>query len=194
MSTTAASNIIFSRTRLLLLKELVMASNQPVHLRELARRSRLDPSGVGRELKRLEEAGIVIARMSGHQKSYTLNINCPIYDELVMIVLKTIGLGDMLRAALGPLQARIDRAYIYGSFASGKHKLESDIDLLVVGDVSLAEVVKAVSATGRKLSRVINPTVYKPKDYRKKLKDGTSFISRIEAGPKIYLIGDNRGT
>ena len=105
------------------------------------------------------------------------------------MILKTVGLADELRRALDQLGKRIQKAYIYGSFASGTQKFDSDVYLLVVGDVTLKEVVKAVSETGRKLSREINPTVLKPAEYREKLTDPSGFLGRVEDGPVIYLIG-----
>jgi len=194
MSTINVASALFPRTRLLVMKELVLAGDKPVHLRELGRRTGLDPSGVGRELKNLEAAGIVSVYQSGNQKLYTLNRSCTVRDELVMLILKTVGLADEIGAALKPLAGKIDKAYIYGSFASGTQRFDSDVDLMVVGNVSLKQVVKAVSETGRKLSRVINPTVLKPDEYRKKLGDPGSFPSRIEDGPLIKLIGGENGT
>jgi len=193
MSTKNTAYALFPRSRLLTLKELVLTGKKPVHLRELARRTGLDPTGLGRELKNLELAGIVSVNQSGNQKEYILNPACPIHDELVMMILKTAGLADELRAALNPLRGNIIKAYIYGSFASGRQKFDSDVDLMVVGNVSLKEVVKAVAETGRKLSREINPTVLKPDEYRDKLKDPGSFPGRIEGGPVIHLLGEENG-
>ena len=73
MSTKITASALFPRTRLLALKELVLTGGKPVHLRELARRTGLDPTGLGRELKNLESAGIVSEERSGNQKGYTLN-------------------------------------------------------------------------------------------------------------------------
>lgn len=185
---------MFPRSRLLTLKELVLAGGKQIHLRELARRTGLDPTGLGRELKNLEMAGIVTVAHSGNQKLYMLNPACPIRNELVMMILKTAGLADELRSALIPLKNKIKKAFIYGSFASGTQKFDSDVDLMVVGNVSLKDVVKAVAETGRKLSREINPTVFKSDEYGEKLEDPGSFPKRIEGGPVIYLIGEGNGT
>jgi len=194
MSTKNTTYALFPRSRLLTLKELVLTGGKQVHLRELARRTGLDPTGLGRELKNLEMAGIVSVAHSGNQKLYTLNPACPIRDEIVLMILKTAGLADELRSALIPLKDKIKKAFIYGSFASGTQQFDSDVDLMVVGNVSLKEVVKVVSETGRRLSREINPTVLKPDEYRDKLDDPGSFPSRVENGPMIYLIGEGNGT
>ena len=173
------------------MRELVLATGEPTHLRELARRTGLDPSGILRELRNLSDAGIVLVHSVGNQRLFRLNRRCPVHDELRMIVLKTGGLADGLRSALQPLATRIEKAYVYGSIASGTDNSDSDIDLMVIGDVSLRAVVRATSKTGQLLGRVINPVVVRPAEFRRKMADADSFLRQVEIGPKIMLIGDD---
>jgi predicted nucleotidyltransferase len=49
---------------------------------------------------------------------------------------------------------------VYGSIAKGEENQRSDVDLLVVGDVTFTEAVKALSSAQEALGREINPTVY----------------------------------
>ncbi len=181
---------LFTRTRLLILRELVHIGDDRVHLRELARRAGLDPSGISRELKNLTGSGIVDESRIANLKLYSLNRHCPIYHELRMLMLKTVGFADQIRDALESLHPRIDHAYIYGSFASGTERADSDIDLMVVGDVRLREVTRAISGVGRKLGRVINPTVLSHDEYSRQLRKPKSFMQRVSSGDKIRLIGD----
>jgi predicted nucleotidyltransferase len=190
MSKKGLISSLFSRTKTLVLKELVLSADTPVHLRELARRTGLDASGIQRELRKLTESGIVLVQSIGNQKGYTLNRRCPIHGELRMILLKTAGLADELNRALHPLVSGIRKAYVYGSVASGEDTSESDVDLMVIGDVSLRDVVRVVSKPGRKLGRVINPIVMRPAEYRKRMAEADSFVRQVEAGPKIMLMGD----
>jgi hypothetical protein len=79
-------------------------------------------SGTGavqRELAQLEAAGLVTVRRVGNQKHYQADASAPIFAELRGLVLKTSGLVDVLRAALAPLAAQIDQAFVYGSVAKG---------------------------------------------------------------------------
>jgi predicted nucleotidyltransferase len=168
----------------------MLAGDRGVHLRELARRTGLDPAGVQRELRKLTKAGIVLERRAGNQKEYSLNRRCPVYPELRMMIVKTIGLADELRTSLEPLKTRIQQAFIYGSFASGTDRPDSDIDLMIVGRVSLREVAKALSDAGRTLSRVINPTVLRPEEYEKRLGESNSFVQLVASGDRIMLIED----
>jgi len=72
---------------------------------------------VQRELAQLEAAELVTVRRVGNQNHYQANALAPIFEELRGLVLKTSGLVDVLRAALAPLAAQIDQAFIYGSVA-----------------------------------------------------------------------------
>jgi predicted nucleotidyltransferase len=173
------------------LKELVLAGEEGMYLREIARRADLDPTGVSRELVNLAASGIVSTRQIGNQKHFVLNPHCPIFMELKMIILKTVGLADEIKTALEPLASRINVAYIYGSIASGTERFDSDIDIMVVGSVTLREITGLISKVGRKLSREINATTMSVSEYKKKMKEPDSFVSRIHNGPKMMLIGED---
>ena len=100
---------------------------------------------VQRELAQLEAAELVTVRRVGNQKHYQANASAPIFEELRGLVLKTSGLVDVLRAALAPLAAQIDQAFIYGSVAKGKDTAKSDIDLMVISEkVAYADLFAAL--------------------------------------------------
>ena len=94
----------------------------------------------------------------------------------------------MLRAVLLPFAKRIELAYVYGSFASGEANAESDVDLMIVGDVSLRELAGPLRRAAEELSREINPTVYQPEEYHTRLRQEDSFVSRVHNGPRIDLL------
>ena len=188
MSAKGLAEVLFPKTRLAVLKELANASEEGFHLRELERRTGLNSRGILRELHALREAGILISRRIGRQVIYRLNPDCPIYAELRALLMKTAGLADVLRAALLPFANRIDLAYVYGSFASGEVTAESDVDLMVVGDVTLRELAGSLRRAVRELSREINPTVYRTEEYRTRLKQENSFVARVHHGPRIDLL------
>jgi predicted nucleotidyltransferase len=188
MSTNIKKGGLFPMTRRLILRELVRIGEPGLHLRELARKTGLDASGVRKELKNLISAGVVTEKPIGNLRVFSLNKKSPIFSELKMLIVKTIGLADEIRDALQSLKGKIDLAYIYGSIAYGTESPSSDIDLLVVGNLSLKQVVSAVSEVGRKLSREINPTVLTNKEFHLRLSQNDGFIARINSGDKIELI------
>jgi predicted nucleotidyltransferase len=71
-----------------------------------------------------------------------------------------------LRQALAPLADTILVAFIFGSMVSGEINRSSDLDVMVIGDISFADGVSALSPVQEVLSREINPTVYPPGEFK----------------------------
>jgi hypothetical protein len=67
--------------------------------------------------------------------------------------------------------------------------VDSDVDLMMVGSVSLRELSSALREAGRSLRRTINPTLYTVEAYKKELKARDSFVSRVHHGPRLDLLG-----
>jgi predicted nucleotidyltransferase len=100
------------------------------------------------------------------------------------------GAADVLRTALAPLDNRIRVAFIYGSLARGQERAASDVDLLVVGEVAFGEVVGALADAQARLQREVNPTVYRPEEFCRKLSAGHHFLRSVLKREKVFLIGD----
>jgi predicted nucleotidyltransferase len=154
-------------------------------------------SGTGavqRELAHLEAAELVTVRRVGNQKHYQANASAPIFEELRGLVLKTSGLVDVLRAALAPLAAQIELAFVFGSVAKGKDTAKSDIDLMVVSEkVAYADLFTALEPATNRLQRTVNPTLYSRVEIDKRILDGNAFVKRVLAQPKLWVIGEDRG-
>jgi predicted nucleotidyltransferase len=106
-----------------------------------------------------------------------------------MLIIKTYGLADKLRDALQAIAKKIKVAFIYGSFAKGIEDAYSDVDLLVVGEATLGEIIDITHEVERNLGREINPLVYSPKELKRKMKDGRSFVKSVTGGEKIFIKG-----
>jgi predicted nucleotidyltransferase len=149
---------------------------------------------VQRELAQLEAAELVTVRRVGNQKHYQANASAPIFKELRGLVLKTSGLVDVLRAALAPLAAQIDQAFIYGSVAKGKDTAKSDIDLMIISEkVAYADLFAALEPATNRLQRTVNPTLYSSIEIDKRILDDNAFVKRVMAQPKLWVIGEGRG-
>ena len=146
---------------------------------------------VQRELKKLSEAGIIRRIVLGRQVYYQAKPECPVYAELRNMVVKTIGIGDVLRAALVPLADRIRVAFLFGSLVRGGQRSSSDVDVIVVGNVTFGEVVSALGRVQETIRREINPLVYPPEEFRSKLAADHHFLKKALEGTKFFLIGDD---
>ncbi|MFA6413815.1 MAG: nucleotidyltransferase domain-containing protein, partial [Syntrophales bacterium] len=134
--------------------------------------------------------GIIKRIEKGRRIYYQANTQSAVFAELKSIIMKTVGVGDILKSALFPLANRVRAAFIYGSLARGDESKGSDVDVFVIGDVTFAEIVGVFSPIQQTLNREINPTVYPGDEFRAKLDAGNHFIKSVMEGSKLFLIGD----
>jgi predicted nucleotidyltransferase len=188
-SSSLLEQLLGSRLRAKLLGWLFSHPGERFFVRQLAVLLGEDSTNLSRELARLAEWRIITGSREGQQKFFQVNTDAPVFPELRGLVLKTSGLGDLIRESLAPLADRIHVALVFGSLAAGKADTASDVDLLVVGDVSLRELVEALSPIQNRLGREVNPMVYPVPEFREKLGQGHRFLTSVMEGPKLFLIG-----
>lgn len=190
MPVLSISDALFTATQQKVLGLLFGKPDRSYYANEIARWANVGKGSVVRELDRLLRAGILTRTQRGNQTHYQANADCPIYQELLGIVRKTMGLGDQLRIALTPLMAQLSWAFVYGSIAKGNAHADSDIDLMLIGnDLSYGSVMELLMPVEAQLSRSIHPTLYTPADWLAKKAAGNHFVLRILEQDKILLTG-----
>jgi predicted nucleotidyltransferase len=190
MSTLNTTTVLFGKTQRALLAIFFGRPDESFYLRQIVRMAGGGQGAIQRELKRWVEAGILTQTRKGNQLHYQANKAMPIFPELKALTLKTCGVVVPLREALAALASQIVLAFVHGSMASGTEKANSDLDLIVVGDVSFSNVVEALQGAQQRIGREINPSVYQVEEFKKKLREGHHFLNAVLAGSKIFLIGD----
>ncbi|MFN7936228.1 MAG: nucleotidyltransferase domain-containing protein [Bryobacteraceae bacterium] len=183
---------LFGVARQTVLALLFSNHERRFYQREIINAAGLGSGAIQRELQRLVHAGILLRTVEGRQTYFQANPGCPIFAELRGIVRKTFGIGRSVRHAIADLAAHIEVAFIYGSVASGTETAKSDVDLMIIGEASLLDVISALSHIQRELGREINPTVYPVAEFCRKLRSGQHFITKVMAGPKLFLLGDEQ--
>jgi len=159
------------------------------HLSELRRLSGLGSASLQREVNRLVDAGLVLSERVGNLRRFQSNPASPVHAELVALTRKTLGMVPLLRQALAPLAERLQDAYVYGSVARQADTAHSDVDLMLVADdLALADVLPLLLPLEPALGRKINPTIYTPVQYAKRLGETDSFIQRVLAQPTLSLM------
>lgn len=182
--------IFGSKLRTKILGWLYTHTDQRYFVRQLTNLIKEDSTNVSRELIRLEKAGIVVSTTEGRQKYYQANSKSPIFNELKSIVRKTFGVADVIREALAPVSDGIKAAFIFGSVARSSDDRKSDIDVMIIGDVTFDEVVSALSPAENTLGREINSVVYPVTEFSKKVNKDHYFVKNVLGKEKIFLIGD----
>jgi predicted nucleotidyltransferase len=192
MSTTLTSvgDLLFGQTRGRVLALLYGVPDETFFVRQIARQVETSVGTVQRELSLLANAGLIKRSAVGTQVFYLANQEHPEFPELRALLAKTTGVFQMFKAALAPLSARVSLAFIYGSVARGEEKAASDIDLMVIGAISLDEVLEAVGPVERQLRRPVNPTISSLEDVMARLHEGNHFLESLKKSKRVFLIGD----
>ncbi len=180
---------LFPKVRAEVLARLLLSDKQ-WYGRELAQTTGMSHSTINTELKGLTAAGILVQERSGNRTYYKANPQSPLFPELRMLLIKTAGIADVLREALEPIRDKVRVAFIYGSIARGEERADSDVDLMVIGDISFGEVVDCIYDTQKTLRREVNPSVFPVGEYKEKLAEGHHFITEVAEGMKLFLVGD----
>lgn len=186
---TLAELLFPNQYRRKVLALLLMQPDQKMHLRELSRQTQAAPGTLKKELDALCHVGLLTSERVGNQVQFQANQSHPVFAELQALIRKTTGLADVLRQALQPLGDQVALAFVFGSMASGSAHAGSDVDVLVVGSASFAQVVEATYAAQAPLGRDINPKVMTPTEWATKRAEGHPFVQELLAKPRILLTG-----
>ena len=183
------ASLLFGAYRREVLALLLLHPELSLHVREIARVTGKAPGTLLRELNRLADAGLLVRKPTGNQVHFQADPTSPIYAELRGILKKTAGVADVLREVLEPVARRIRAAFVYGSVARGDERAGSDLDLMVIGDLKFAALVKVLAPARDALRREINPNLYPPAEFRARAAAGEPFLKRVLVDKKIFLVG-----
>lgn len=181
---------LLGQTRSAVLSALLMHPDASVHVRELARLTGASAGSLHRELRVLAGLGLLRRQEIGHQVHYQANTAHPVFAELAALLRKTAGLADVLREALEPLGEKVELAFVYGSMAAGSERPGSDVDLMVLGSASFADLARTLAPAQAALRREINPTVMTRREFDEHLAAGDGFTRSVMRGAKLWLKGN----
>ena len=183
------SSNLFGQTRGALLACFFGHADQSFYVRQLVREIGGGHGAIQRELKRLADLGLLVKRMQGNQVLYQANSESPVFFEIKSLIAKTVGAHDAIGSALAPLSQAIKIAFIYGSVARQTERANSDVDLMVIGNIPFGDVVTALSPVQKMLNREINPAIFPVSEFKSKLKSGNHFLRGVIAEKKIFILG-----
>lgn len=188
MSTLA--EFLFKEYRRRVLSLLLLHPEKSYHVREIARLTGTLAGTLHKELSKLAEVGLLHKLEQGNQVLYQANRQSLIFEELSSILRKTSGIADVLTNALEPHLQKINLALVFGSVASGKATADSDVDLLIVGDLNFADAIKTLYPVQNVLGREINPKIYSLAEWQSAKQKKSEFIQELVTKPVINIIGD----
>ena len=190
-SQTGIAALFASSTLADLLRLFVMEPERAFYQRELQRLTGAHLRQLQRDLERLQRAGLVVAREHGNRVYYSAVRTHPAFADLRAVVVKTLGVGDVLRDALAGIEPHVALAFIFGSVARGDDTADSDVDLFVVGSVSRRDIAARLAPLAALLKREVNPVIMGLDDFTARLRSADHFVTSVLEGPRIWLVGDD---
>lgn len=184
------SSLLFSDYRRRVLGLLLLHPDTTYHVRELARLTGTSAGTLHKELTKLTNGGVLRRQEVGNQVHYSADRDCPVFEELASILRKTSGLVDVLVEALSSVEKNIALAFVFGSVARGEQQSNSDVDVMLVGNLGFADAVRALHPFQAILQREINPVVYSLEEFRRRAASNDSFIREVLAEPKLFVVGN----
>ena len=185
----AMARLFPSPALLAVLSVVMLHPDQDFYQSEIAARAGYSLLQVQRALARIEQAGLISKKYRGRRASYAVERQHPTFEDFRRILIKTVGLREPLLTALEPLSNQIQLAFVFGSMVSGTESASSDIDLLIIGQISSRKLSGLLGSVARDLGREINPVVYPQGEFRQKYQAKNRFVHELVASPKIWLIG-----
>lgn len=157
-------------------------------LRELLRLADSGRGSAQKQVDRLVEVGVLREEpRRGRQRSIRANPEFVLYPELLSIARKSFAVVEPLKEALAPFAENIASAFVFGSVAKDSDTGRSDIDLMVIGRVSLLELSKALQATEQSLLRPVNFSLYDPEEWAA-LIEADPIMAQISQGPVLKVL------
>lgn len=177
-----------SEMQLRLLALLLLQPERSWTLQELAQALDAPASSVHRELGRAQRAGIIRRSAVARPHRFQAATEDPLYEPVAELLRRSVGVEQQLRAALQ--RPDVPAAVIYGSWAGGTRRPDSDIDVLVIGDADLRELRRCVRPIGKAAGRTIDLTLLSVDEFQRLLAEESSFARSVLQAPTTPLVGE----
>ncbi|HEX8209111.1 MAG TPA: nucleotidyltransferase domain-containing protein [Longimicrobium sp.] len=154
------------------------------HVRALERITGLSPASLKNELDRLLTLELLIRRNDGNKVRYCVNEESPLWAQFRALVRQLSAPVDVLPYALAEVDG-VESAFIFGSFAKGSVREESDIDVMVLGDqIDAPSLTRHVIEASVLLGREVNVVQTTPTE----LRSGNKFYRNVAREAKQWLV------
>lgn len=174
------------------IKILSVLVNQPTKkycLSELAQIIGKKAGVFQKGLNSLEQEGLIVSYRDGNRRFFSINQNYPLLNEIRSIIQKTAGLEGLLKRLIDSIDG-IEIALIYGSYAKDIMRVNSDIDVLLMGQLSAEDMfLDGIGKIENIIQREINYRFYSHEEFDKKITLKDPFLLEILSDKFILIKG-----
>ncbi len=181
------AKLFLSEIRAELLRLFFGLGSRKRYRAEIIRGLRFAGGSVEEELEKLVRLELLITTKDGNRRYYEVNQTHPLYPELRGIVLKTVGLHDVLAEAI-PAKG-ITFAFVFGSLAANRETTASDVDLMIIGAITHRALASGLRVAAERIGREINPHFFREDEFLTRLAAKNHFLSDVVAKPKLFIRG-----
>jgi predicted nucleotidyltransferase len=172
-----------------LVLHFALHGERPWHVRALQRHAGLSMSSLHRELGRLEGQGLVERVEEPPRVLYRAARANPRWKALRQVIRDFADPAEVVEEALAVVDG-IDFAFVFGSFARGDARPDSDVDVLVIGDgMPEAQLGREAAEASVLLGRPVEIRAYTREKLDRQVQSGNAVLRRILAGPKDWMVG-----
>lgn len=166
-----------------------------LHLREIARETKVDVKAIQLQLKKLEKINILSSATKGRNKEYVLNLSNIItkyYLVMAEIFSSVIYLKKnfLIKKIITDLTNKVDGTIIlFGSFVKGGYTKESDVDLFIITEKKIDK--NLATKIGDLVNRDINIKSSNTIQFLNGLKKNDPLITEVISNHIVLKGADN---
>lgn len=157
------------------------------HGRALERIVEVSSASLKNEIDRLTDLGLLVRERDGRLVRYRANESSPLWAHFRALVREFSTPKDVLAYALGEVDG-VEAAFIFGSFAKGREREDSDVDVFVLGDhIDERALSRHILEASVLLGREVNVVQVTPDEFRTH-RASRRFFADIVKEPKQWLL------
>lgn len=185
------NKLFISKVRVKILEVYMKEPQADHHVRGLVRLLDEEINAVRRELRNLQDAGILTSQQMGNKVVYQLNKYCPIIPELKGLFLKDNPTAKQV-LRICQLFPEINIAILTSNYINNKYENDFDLDVLFVGDPDVTAFSNEMLSVERELKRQLRYTIISTQDFEFRKRKRDQFVINILKGEKVVLLGDEK--
>lgn len=153
------------KIRVKLLTKLLLNPAAKVYLRGLERDLGVSSNTVRLELNKLSEMRLIEVKedVATNKKQYSVNSNHPLFNSLRTIILKYVGIDQVLEKVVSKL-GNVEAVYLTGDMAEGRNA--QVVDLVLVGNIDKTYLYQLIEKVEPLIDKKIRVAVFQVHEFQ----------------------------